>query len=320
MVVDRHKLVLALSTLWVLASMPISENLYNEVWGSGLFMRIFALVIVATPVWLLFGLKWLTNGTPVSRMNVTIILGVGAALTVWALNDRYWNNVAYIPVVAAIIFALLVIVEQWKALPKDNAAPSSTGHFDAEKLAKLEQMNHKVTPLLRLTETVANDVHQHIKTIGSPSPLPGIINSDADATKAAYGLIHSAYVSCLTSDRGSAAAMVLAMYQSHMVSNLTALMMPRMPGMPTLTPQELQDERFRTPIRQLMKIEEDNGISVRRNLAQKAPHPFLPLYENLRPYVSPRATPEQLSVAFEDKFAALYELIKGQVSKVVIQS
>lgn len=318
MFADRRKLVLALSALWILVSMPVSEVLYDLLDGSGPFMRIFALAIAATPVWLFFGMKWLSSGAPVSRTHVVIALGAGLLLAVWAADSWEWNDVAYFPIVASLVFTLLAAAEQWRT-PTAKKMASPPAVFDADKLVKLKQMGDKAAPLLRLTETVANEIHQHLKAIGGASPLPGIIKPEADATKAAYGLVHAAYMSCITPKQGSAVAMVLAIYQSHMVSNLTSLMMPQISGLPPLTPQDLQNERFRDPVRKLMKLEEENGALVHQNLTQNTPSPFLPLYQNLRPYISATATPQQMSAAFEDKFTALYRSAKAQVLRVALE-
>ncbi len=319
MVADRRKLVLAISALWVLASIPISEDLYREIWGDGLFMRIFSLVVVATPVWLFFGWKWLANGAPTHRVHMIVVGIAGVALAILAANTRRWEDVAYIPIIAVAVFPLLVAAEQWKVASNTQARPTAS-RFDPAKLENLEALNGNVAPLLRLTETIASEILQKMDAISARSPLPRLIQPKADATKAAYGLIHSAYISLPAEHQTSRMMMIFSMYQSHMTSNIVALSMPRIDGMPEVTSEILKDEKFREPIRKLLKIEEDNGSAARRKLEQGEPNPHFPFYENLRPYISPKATPEHLSATFENKFAELYSLAKSQMAIVVIRT
>lgn len=126
---DRRKLGITLSALWILASIPISEDLFQEVFRDGFMMRIFALALAATPVWLFYGLKWLTNGSPIGRTHAVIIFLVGIGLAILATNSREWNEVAYIPVTASITFLLLVAATQWRthsAAQRQDYIPSRT--------------------------------------------------------------------------------------------------------------------------------------------------------------------------------------------------
>ena len=316
--IDKEKSLLALSALWVLASIPISENLYDEMQQSGLFMRVFALVIVVAPVWLFYGWKWLTNGAQFKKLHVSGISCAAIILGVFLASEYYWDDIAYIPIVAALVFGALAFIDiRYAGNLKETSIRSRSqlpiGRIAPEKLAKLETMNAKTTPLLRTTESLANDLLVYLRRVGGQSPMPGIIQPEADAAKAAYGLVHGAYFSTVPEKRLENHLMVLSIYQSNMLTNLTALMIPKLPGRPPLRSEKLQDEAFRGPVRELMRIEEESAKSVQENIANKIKYKFLPHYRNLRPYIGPNSTDEELGEIFEQKFGELYEKARIQV-------
>lgn len=66
-----------------------------------------------------------------------------------------------------------------------------------------------------------------------------------------------------------------------------------------------------------MEIEETNARKVKQRLIDKVENPHLPLYQNLRPYVSPQATKAELAAKFEEKFTELYQVARHRVWLVV---
>jgi len=308
---DRRKLTIAISALWMLASLAISQHFYNEVLGDGLFMRIFALAVVAAPVWGYFGWQWLSDGAPIRRQYLGCILVAGAVLSWFFASDRYWDEIAYIPFVITLAFVVLAIVGEGKAA----VTPSSRIHPD--KMQALEKVSDDAAPLRAATEEIANEILAHLTAMGARSPMPGIIHPDADASKAAYGTVYGAFTAALHNGGKPRHTAILAMYKAQILPGLTAMSMPRIPGAPALSVEDLAGQQFRGPVLKLMEIEEVNGRKVKQRLIDKVENPHLPLYENLRPYVSPQATEADLAERFETKFAKLYEMARHRVWLVV---
>jgi hypothetical protein len=273
-------------------------------------MRVFALAIVAAPVWAYFGLQWLTDAAPIRRIHLGVVLVVGIGLSWFFASERYWDDIAYIPFVMAAMFVTLAVVGRGHTTKA--AAP-----IHANKMNALERISDAAAPLRSVTEEIANEIMRHLASIGARSPMPGIIHLDADASKAAYGTVFGAYTAALHNGGKPHHVATLAMYEAQIVPGLIAMSMPRIPGATALSAADLAQDQFREPILTLMEIEENNGRKVKQRLIDKIENPHLPLYENLRPYVGPNATESEMAEKFEAKFAELYQTARHRVWNVV---
>ena len=110
MVMSRWKLVVAVSAMWVLISIPLSLHLYDEVSGDGLLMRGFALAVIAAPVWAYYGWLWLSDSTPVRPPYLGSILVLGLVLSFSVGSDDYIEDLAYIPSLIALVFVVIALV------------------------------------------------------------------------------------------------------------------------------------------------------------------------------------------------------------------
>ena len=308
---NRRKLTIAISALWVLVSLPISQHFYNEVLEDGLFIRVFALAVVCAPVWGYFGLQWLSDGVPIRRLYLGSVVVAGLGLSWFAASDRYWDDIAYIPFIATLTFVVLAIAGEGNAA----VTPSSPKH--PGKVQTLERISDDAAPLRLVTDEIANAILTHLRAMGARSPMPGIINPDADAAKASYATVFGAFNAASNNRRNPRHIAILAIYQAQILPGLTALSVPRFPGAITLSAEDLAGEGIRSSVRKLMESYAENGLKVRQRLIDKVENPHLPLYENLRPYVSPQATESELAERFEAKFAELYEIASRRVQLVV---
>lgn len=120
MEIDARKLTLALSALWIVAAIPISQHFYDRVLdGEGFLMRIFAMLVICAPVWLVYGWRWLANGASIPAPIWLGVFGIAViAFLLMFISDgqfRGWNvrrpNTAYIPVLCFAAFTLIALAD-----------------------------------------------------------------------------------------------------------------------------------------------------------------------------------------------------------------
>ncbi len=281
-------------------------------------MRIFALMVVASPVWLHYGFKWLTNDATIKGKYLLAIIGAGALVAFVLADSRNWNELAYIPVITTICFAVLGHIEARisRERPIPFAAPQkrvSPVKIDLEKLKKLEAIRAKAKPLLEATEQLSNDILRQIHSMGGQSPMPGLIHADSDALRAAYSLVYAAYMDKSVRDPAHRHALMLSMYQSEIVSNLLPLAMPKLRNVGPIVQSDIENESLRRPIREIIKLQSRLATEVLANLRADSPNPFLPIYQNFRPYFSSSVTDEDLAKMFEGEFKGYFSVAKKEV-------
>jgi len=303
---------MALSAIWVLISIPISEHLYQQVLDGGLFMRIFALLTVASPVWLHYGLQWLTNGAEIPRKYLLGIIALGGGLAFMFSESRYWDELAYIPLIGTIFFAIL---NQAKII---FSAQSVSALNSAKKRQKLEAIQSKARPLLDITHDLATEILSLLQAHGGRSPMPEVIHADADAVKAAYSLVYAAYIQKRDKAAAHRHTAILVMYQATMSQNLLPLIIPKIPNTPPLSQSDMESEAFRAPVREMIKLQGKFATEVIANIEANNPNPFLPIYQNFRPYFSPKITDDELSAMFEAKFGEMFVTAKKEVFMVLL--
>lgn len=110
------KRTLALAIAWCVLSIPISDAVY-DVWeyrnGSSTLMRLFWLIMVAAPVWMLYGWRWITDNSPIGPKVWGPVLVAGFLVLFPLLESRSnysgggWSNVAAVPLLVAVAFVVL---------------------------------------------------------------------------------------------------------------------------------------------------------------------------------------------------------------------
>jgi hypothetical protein len=321
--IDHKKATMALSAIWVLISIPISEHLYQQVLDGGLFMRIFALLTVASPVWIHYGLQWLTNGATIQKKYLAGIIVLGGFLAFIFAESRYWDELAYIPLITTIFFAILSQANRIFSGQGIKDIRPKGKRFDAnliatDKLQKLEAVRGKAKPLLDITHDLATEILGLLQAHGGHSPMPTVIRADADAVKAAYTLVYAAYMQKCVKDPSHQHTAIIAMYQATMSQNLLPLVIPRIPNTPPLSQSEIESDAFRSPVREIIKLQGKFATEIIANIEAKTTNPLLPVYQNFRPYFSPETTDDELAAMFENKFSDLLATAKKEVFLVLL--
>ncbi len=307
MKLDWNKLAIAVSALWALTAIPISVRLVYEWSVSGILMQLFALALVCAPIWLVYGWRWMSNGAPAPNKVWIPVAIAGALLSLF--TSEYGSLLPIAPVLGTAVFLILVFIFKRSQAENAKSAPAKS------KSQRLEQINEAARPLLQLTQKLSSELLQTITQLPPPAGLTNLISPSADAVKCVYALIY-----LKASDPSSHRVnrlMAFSFYRSHIVSNLAALMAPRIPGVPAFSQQELDNPEIRAPIKRLLDLVERDAGETRTRLASGAANPFFPIYSNLRPYVSPKATEADMSKRFEDNFAALFEQVDISMRRMV---
>ena len=104
---DIEKLRITVAALWIFISIPLSQDLYDEMFSGGFLMHIFALLTVAAPVWLVLGWRWLTNDLPIPLKIYGFIAAISAASFLILVNDSHTDDIAYIPLLQLVAFLML---------------------------------------------------------------------------------------------------------------------------------------------------------------------------------------------------------------------
>lgn len=314
MSLKKEKIGLLASVAWLLLAVPISEDLYDEALDAGLFMRAFALAIVGLPVWLVFGWRWLTDNAPI-RAKFWVSIAIIGLILAFLMEDRFfgwdWQDVSYIPLVSVVPFLFLVWVFERGAMLFWRKK-SVQKEFSANLMPTKAELERDVGKLLQAVESIAAGIFHEFERLSSRIKLPAIINSRADATIAAYALIHLHFRRRGFPD-GSKAVMTFAVFRSQMLTNYLLVSEPELPGLPSMTPEDLKDEALRASGDEMLKLYEEFGVIVHGNLDRNAAYPFFPIYENARPYLGPQATVPELNQAFDSLFASL----SGQAQRSV---
>jgi hypothetical protein len=109
MLIEREKLAYAISAIWGMISLPVSEVIYDDVIEeSGFLMRFFALLLALSPVWLIFGWRWLTNNKPISAKFWLTVTAAATLVAIGFAADFSLNELAWVPILALVTFLALV--------------------------------------------------------------------------------------------------------------------------------------------------------------------------------------------------------------------
>lgn len=286
-------------------------------------MRIFALLTVASPVWLHYGLQWLTDGATIQKKYLVGIMVLGGGLAFMIAESRYWDGLAYIPLITTIFFAVLsqanrIFSRQGIEALRSPRKRSDIPKIASDKLQKLEAIRSKARPLLDITQDLATEILGLLQSHGGRSPMPAVIHADADAVKAAYAIVYAAYMQKCVKDQAHRHTAIMVMYQATMSQNLLPLVIPRIPNTPPLSRSEMESEAFRAPVREMVKLQGKYATEVLAKIQAKTQNPLLPIYQHFRPYFSPRTTDEELSAMFEEKFNAMFVTAKKDVFLVLL--
>lgn len=281
-------------------------------------MRIFALLTVASPVWLHYGLQWLTNGATIQRKYLVGVLVLGCGLAFIFAESLYWNELAYIPLITTIFFAALSqsgrifsgqAVETLR-LPKKRF---DTPAIAPDKLQKLEALSSKVRPLLDITHELATEILGLLQSFGGRSPMPAVIHADADAVKAAYSLVYAAYMQKCFKYPAHRHTALAVMYQASISQNLLPLVIPKIPNTPSLSQSDMESEAFFAPVREIIKLQGKYATEVLANIDAKTSNPLLPVYKIFKPYFSPKTSDDELAAMFEERFSEMFVTAKKEV-------
>lgn len=298
MPIDKEKLAYAISAIWALICLPISEFIYDEVLDSGFLMRIFALLLVLAPIWIVFGWRWLTSKKP---MPAKIWIGISGVFVFFGFafaSDRYLDEITFVPVLCLIAFLLLVWNFErenllwWKRKSINRILPSS------------EAFKAGVGALVQLTEELSNEINDELHRLAPDLKIPLPIPLHAtDSLLAAYSLIYF-NMRELGFKKGSKIVAIFSGYKSLMITNYVSIASPKLPGLGGLTEEEMNKPEFRDPAKKILDSKEEPADTVRDNLARNAANPFYPFYDGLRPYVGgTKATAADLNSAFDSVFS-----------------
>ena len=143
MAIDKKKLAYAISALWGLISLPVSEVIYDDiVEESGLLMRLFALLLALMPVWLVFGWRWLTDNKPISPKLWLAVTAAGILTTIGFAGDYSLDELTWIPILGLITFLALVwAFERGAMLWWRNKTPSQSVSMPATTEAATKARN-----------------------------------------------------------------------------------------------------------------------------------------------------------------------------------
>lgn len=320
---EKRRLIISISAIWVLASIPMSEAIFNAFDYYGGLMRLFFLIILASPVWFYFGVIWVVPGIKISRFYEAVLLLLGGAAFIYCINDRSLAGISYIPIAASAVFVIIAEIERRSFAVISPLKGKSNNFVNASDLHKenIRSASVKAKPMLATTEFIANEIMKYINDFGGASPMPGILRPESSSTISAYTLMYASYRSMLSPPiHNSKPGMVLMTYQALMVQNISFLSLPRVPGHPQPEISDLDDENIRMAGRSLVRIADKSGEEIIKNIKAGVKNKFLPAYEGLRPYFSEKITDEELADMFEDKFADLYTFARKCSSGVVLQA
>lgn len=293
--VNKEKLAYAISALWGLISLPLSEFVYDEVLDSGLQMRLFALLLVLAPVWIVFGWRWLTNKKPMPAKFWLGVVGLAIFFEFFLAYDIYLDKVIRVPTFCLIPFLLLVWNFErggmlwWRKKSLDQILPSPTDFKDG------------ISTLVKLTEDISNDIHDELRRLAPNFKLLIPIHA-TDSLLCAYGLVHF-NLRELRFQKGSKVVAVFSGYKSLMITNYVSIATPKIPGIGGLTDDDMKKPGIREPAKKLLEMKEEGADTVRDNLARNAAYPFYPFYDGLRAYVAKDATASDLNATFDSVFA-----------------
>lgn len=300
---NREKNGYAISAIWGLLALPLSESVYDHALDSGSFMRIFAFLLVMSPVWLVLGWRWLTDN---KNITTGIWLSILAGTVLLSLNistDMYMKKIALIPIFAFGVFMLLIWnyqreeVFSWRKKNIRNILP------------RKEELIAGAGDLISVTEDLSNDIFQELKRIAPNIQLPFPLDT-TESLLCSYALIYLNFKE-EKFESGSKTIMLFAGYKSLAITNYAYLAQPKIPGLPPLSGKDLDNPEFRNPVKDLFKMKEESVDIAIENISRKDPYPFYPIYESLRPFISKDATPSQLN----NEFGPIFSKLNGKAKR-----
>jgi len=307
---DKVKTSYAISALWFIAALPFSEEVYDNVLDSGIFMRVFSFLLVMSPVWLVFGWRWLTENKPIPKK---IWVTISIATIIWSLNiylRMYINDLAIIPVLSLVPFLLLIWNYQRRS---EEASAKSLKHIMPTK----EELINGSNELLKIAEELSNEILHGIKPLSEKANLPEIFG-DFDVTEAllsAYSIIYLNLRTTMFANSKSIA--IFAGFKSHALLNFAYISQPKIPGMGLLTGKDLESPTIKEAVKQVFKAREEMVDVVIENISRNDPHPFYPIYAELRPLVSKSATHSELNNEFSSLFVVINAKAKRELESFV---
>jgi hypothetical protein len=109
--IDKRKIAIALSAIWMVAALPISYDLANELARrTPLIMQMFYYALVTSPVWTTYAWRW-----AMENKKLPWLLGAYSviAITIWILSIGCYHNhgcsplrseMAYVPMLCLAVF------------------------------------------------------------------------------------------------------------------------------------------------------------------------------------------------------------------------
>lgn len=298
MQIGKEKLAYAISAIWGLISLPVSEVIYDDmIEESGLLMRLFALLLALMPVWLVLGWRWLTNNKPISAKFWLAVTAAGILTAIGFVGDYSWDELTWIPIIAVVAFLVLVWTFErgdmlwWRKKSLDQVVSMPTP----------KDFQSGISALVKLTEELSNEIHDELRRLAPDLKLP-IPLHQTEALACAYGLVHF-NLRELGFQKGSKVVTVFSGYNSLMITNYLSIATPKIPGIGGLTDDDMKKPKIREPAKKLLEMKEEFADTVHDNLARNAANPFYPFYDGLRPFVSKEATASDMNATFDSVFS-----------------
>ncbi|WP_405233598.1 hypothetical protein [Lentisalinibacter salinarum] len=313
MQIGKEKLAYAISGLWGLISLPMSEAIYDDVIDqSGLLIRLFALLLVLAPIWIVFGWRWLTNNRPMRWWFWLAGIAIGVFSSIYIEDQSYSGNLPLIPLAGIVVFLILVWNFErggmlwWRRKSLDQVLPDRA------------EFQTGVRSLSKLTEEIANDIHDELCRLAPNLKLPIPIHQ-TDALSCAYGLVFLNLDEHGFNQKGSKLIAVFSGYKSTMITSYISISTPKIPGIGGLTAAEMKKPEIRNPARELLEMKEEAADTVRDNLSRNATYPFYPFYDGMRLYVGKDATASELNATFDSVFSKWNSKAKRGVVSLLSQ-
>jgi hypothetical protein len=301
---DKIKTGYAISALWFIAALPFSEEVYDNVHDSGIFMRVFAFLLVMSPVWLVFGWRWLTENKPIPKK---VWVPISIATIIWALNlylRMYTNDLAIITFLSLVPFLLLI----WNYQRRSEEVSEK---FLKQIIPTKEELINGSNELLKIAEELSNEILHGIRPLSEKANLPPILG-DFDVTEAFLSAYSIIYLNLRAAKfENSKPIAIFAGFKRHALLNFAYISQPKFPGIELLTGKDLETPTIKEAVKQVFKAREESVDVVIENISRNDPYPFYPIYAELRPLVSKSATHSELN----NEFSSLFSVINAKAKR-----
>lgn len=334
--VKSEKVLLLLSSAWLIASVPLTDSFFDWFF-QGALMRGFTIVIALYPVILFYSLRWIfeKEGTP-AWINLISIGAMGASAIITYAADFFEGRLLPIILWGIPVFLILSFIQYGKSgfqvrksshntnQPKKspttekapNAAASDSPYLGLPNNQDLQNISYDLF-LLALYGT--SEIKNALVRISPRSPIPNVIFHDGDALKICYGLIFLQMNKFAFHAGGKKFIMAFAMMRSRLITVLLKVSQPHFNDMPRVSDAELETNKFlRDGTAAVLDSIDRRAKHAYHNMKLgKKPMPLTPILELARPYIGENATPADLQLAIGEDVDTLNVYIENNLKSLL---